>query len=44
MALCFGRDTGTRELLDGDFSEAALTLLTPLLERHSPVRAGGRKR
>jgi len=44
MALCFGRSTSTRDLLDADFSEAAQTLLTPLLERHSLVRTRSRSR
>ncbi len=44
MALCFGRDTTTRDLLASGFRDAALELLQPLLEQHSPVRAGGRSR
>jgi exodeoxyribonuclease V gamma subunit len=44
MALCFGRGTTSRELVDRRFCEAALELLEPLLTQHSEVKHGGRKR
>ena len=41
MAFCFGAGLSGRELVDGRFCSAALSLLEPLLERRSVEKAGG---
>ena len=41
MAFCFGSGLSGRELVDGRFCSAALSLLEPLLERRSVEKAGG---
>jgi exodeoxyribonuclease V gamma subunit len=44
MALCFGAQLPTRELLDERCCAAALELLQPVLERRSTEQGGGRRR
>ena len=41
MALCFGAELSTADLLDGRFEQAALALFTPLLAQHTSVKAAG---
>jgi exodeoxyribonuclease V gamma subunit len=44
MALCFGAQLTTRELLDEPCCAAALELLQPVLEHRSTEQGGGRRR